>query len=59
MIDNALDMVVKPILDFLGKHSPFILGVIINIGLIIIVNKIIDAFASKLSNKLKEKNSSY
>lgn len=58
MIDNALDMVVKPILDFLGKHSPFILGVIINIGLIIIVNKIIDAFASKLSNKLKEKNSS-
>ena len=33
MIDNAFDMIVKPVIHFLEKHSPFIMGVIINVSL--------------------------
>lgn len=57
MIDNAVDVVVKPILDFLAKHSPFIIGVIINIVLIIVINKIIDTLESRVTGKLREKHS--
>ena len=57
MIDNAFDVIIKPFMGFLGKHSPFIMGVIINIAIIIVVNKLIDAFEAKISNKLREKHS--
>jgi len=58
MIENVFNMIVKPILEFLGKHSPFIMGIIINVILIIAINKLINAFGAKLSEKLREKNSS-
>ena len=57
MIDNAIDMIVKPIIGFLGKHSPFIIGVIINVVIIMAINKIIDALELRLTNKLREKHS--
>ena len=57
MIDDAIGMVVKPILAFLGKHSPFIMGVIINVALIMIINKIINTLEAKITNKLREKHS--
>lgn len=57
MIDDIFDMVIMPIVKFLGIHSPFIIGVIINIVLIAIINKLIDAFEVKISTKLREKNS--
>ena len=57
MIDNAIDMIVKPIIGFLGKHSPFIIGVIINVVIIMAINKIIDALQLRLTSKLREKHS--
>ena len=57
MIDKTIDIIVKPILNFLAKHSPFIIGLIINFVLIYASFKIIDAFEHRLINKLKEKNS--
>ena len=57
MIDTTYNMLIKPILEFLGKHSPFIIGVIVNIVLIIVINKLINAFGAKLAKKLKERNS--
>lgn len=57
MIDNAIDMIVKPIIGFLGKHSPFIIGVIINVVIIMAINKIIDALELRLTSKLREKHS--
>lgn len=57
MIDDAFNMIVMPIWEFLEKHSPFIFGVIINVALIIIINKVIDTFEIKLSTKLREKHS--
>lgn len=57
MIDDAFNMIVLPVIKFLEKHSPFIIGVIINVALIIAINKIIDAFEIKLSTKLREKHS--
>ena len=61
MIDNIYDMLIKPIFSFLGKHSPFIFGVIINIVLIIFINKVIDTLEAKITSKLREKhlNSSF
>ena len=57
MIDHAYDIIVKPVLKFLGVHSPFIMGVIINIAIIVVVSKLIDAFEVKVANKLRQKNS--
>jgi len=57
MIDDVFNMVLKPILIFLEKHSPFIIGVIINIILIVVVNKIIDTLEVKLTTKLRERHS--
>ena len=57
MIDDAVNMVIKPILKFLGIHSPFIIGVVVNVILIIIINKLINALEAKILIKLKEKNS--
>jgi len=57
MIDDVFNMVLKPILLFLEKHSPFIIGVIINIILIVVVNKIIDTLEVKLTTKLRERHS--
>lgn len=57
MIDDAFNMIVLPVIKFLEKHSPFIIGVIINVTLIIAINKIIDTFEIKLSTKLREKHS--
>lgn len=57
MIDDAFNMIVKPIFGFLEKHSPFIIGVIINVVIIIAINKIIDALELKITNKLREKHS--
>ena len=57
MIDDIFNVVIKPILDFLGKHSPFILGVIANIAVVIVINKLINAFEVKLIARMKEKNS--
>ena len=57
MIDTTYNMIIKPVLQFLGKHSPFIVSVIINIALIYGLCKILDAFEQKLLAKLKEKNS--
>ena len=56
MINDLFEMIVKPIAIFLGKHSPFILGVIINIALIMAISKIIDAFEIKIESKLKDRN---
>ena len=57
MIDDAYNMILKPIVMFLGKHTPFILGVIINVVLIMVINKVINIFEMKLSSKLREKHS--
>ncbi len=57
MIDDAYNMVLKPIIHFLEKHSPFIIGVIINIVIIMFINKVIDALEVKLATKLREKHS--
>ncbi len=57
MIDDAFNMIIKPILLFLEKHSPFIIGVIINVVIIVALNKIIDTLESKLTAKLREKHS--
>lgn len=57
MIDNTLDAIIKPVLHFLGEHSPFIFGVIINVALITGVCKLIDAFEIRVGNKLRQRNS--
>lgn len=57
MIDDTYNMILKPIVMFLGKHAPFILGVIINVVLIMVINKVINIFEMKLSSKLREKHS--
>ena len=57
MVDDAFNMIVKPIFGFLEKHSPFIIGVIINIIIIIALNKIIDTLEFKITSKLREKHS--
>ncbi len=57
MIDKTLNVIVKPVLKFLGVHSPFIVGVIVNIALIMGASKLLDAFEIKLVNRLKERNS--
>lgn len=57
MIDDAFNMIVKPIFGFLEKHSPFIIGVIINVVIIITINKIIDTLELKITSKLREKHS--
>jgi len=57
MIDDAFNMIVKPVFGFLEKHSPFIFGVIINIIVIIAINKIIDTLENKITAKLREKRS--
>ena len=57
MIDDTFNMIVKPIFGFLEKHSPFIIGVIINIVIIIAINKIIDTLELKITSKLREKHS--
>ena len=57
MIDISLENVVKPIFMFFVKHAPFIFGVIINLILIMIINKVINIFEAKLTSKLKEKHS--
>lgn len=57
MIDNLLDIIINPILEFLGKHSHLIFGIIANVIVVIIINKIINAFEIKLYKRLKEKNS--
>ena len=57
MIDDTYNMILKPIVMFLGKHTPFIMGVIINVVLIMVINKVINIFEMKLSSKLREKHS--
>ena len=57
MIDDAFNMIVRPIFGFLEKHSPFIIGVIINVVIIITINKIIDTLELKITSKLREKHS--
>lgn len=57
MIDTTFNLIVKPILKFLGEHSPFIIGIIVNIALIVLISKLIDTFEVKIENKLREKNS--
>ncbi len=57
MINDINNMILKPFLKFLGIHSPFILGVIINIMIIIGISKLINAFEVKIVSKLREKNS--
>ena len=57
MIDDAFNMIIKPIFGFLEKHSPFIFGVIINIIIIIAINKIIDTLEAKITTKLRERHS--
>ena len=57
MIDNIFDGIVKPVVMFFGKHSPFIMGVIINIVIISLFCKLVDTFEIKLERKLKDKNS--
>ena len=57
MIENAYNMIVKPVLKFLGVHSPLIFGVIANIVVVIIINKLLDAFELRIENKLKDRNS--
>ena len=57
MIDNIFDKVIKPIFSFFVEHSGFIFGVIINIILISVICKLIDAFEIKLINRLRQKNS--
>lgn len=57
MIDDIFNMVVKPFLSFLEKHSPFIIGVIINIVLIVVINKVIDTLEARLTGKLRERHS--
>ena len=57
MIDNIFEVVIKPVIGFLEKHSPFIIGVIINIILIAAINKIINALEVKITTKLREKHS--
>ena len=57
MIDISFENAVKPILMFFVKHAPFIFGVIINLILIMIINKIINVFEAKLTTKLREKHS--
>ena len=57
MIDDTFNMIVKPIFGFLEKHSPFIIGVIINVVIIIAINKIIDTLELKITSKLREKHS--
>lgn len=57
MIDDIFDVVVKPVFKFLGVHSPFIIGVFINLALIMGASKLLDAFEIKVVNRLKERNS--
>lgn len=57
MIENAFEFIVKPIIGFLEKHSPFILGVIINLIIILAINKIINTLEGKLTTKLRERHS--
>ncbi len=57
MIDDIFNMLIKPIFGFLGKHAPFFLGVIINVVLIMVINRVINIFEIKISSKLREKHS--
>ena len=57
MIENTFDMIIKPISKFLAVHAPLILGIIINIAIISIICKLIDAFEIRLANRLKDRNS--
>lgn len=57
MIDDIFNMVIKPILGFLEKHSPFIAGVIINIIIIMVINKVIDTLETNITSKLRERHS--
>ena len=57
MIDLIHNTIIKPVLKFLGIHSPFIIGVIVNVTIIIVLNKLINAFAAKLEQRMREKNS--
>ena len=57
MVDISFENVVKSIFMFFVKHAPFIFGVIINLVLIMVINKIINVFEAKLTEKLKEKHS--
>ena len=57
MIDITFENAVKPIFMFFVKHAPFIFGVIINLVLIMIINKVINIFEAKLTARLKEKRS--
>ena len=56
MIDNAYDMVVKPILEFISHHSSLIIGLIANTIVVIIINKLIDLLEIKIISRLKDKN---
>ena len=57
MIDTTYNMVIKPVLHFLQVHSPFIMGVIINIIIILAINKIVNTLEIKITTKLREKRS--
>ena len=56
-MDETVNTAINQVAQFFIKHSPFIFGVIINIVLISIICKVIDAFEIKLISKLREKNS--
>ena len=47
MIENAFEQIVKPILNLLGKHSPFIFGVIINaLIMVLCIGLVMTSFVS-------------
>ena len=52
-----MEFISKVITDFFALHMKFIIGIAVNICLIIIANKIIDAFHRNLECKLLTKNS--
>ena len=57
MIEINFENAVKPILMFFVKHAPFIFGIIINLVIIMVINKVINVFEAKLTARLKEKHS--
>ena len=47
----------EDIIHFFKHHSPFIIGIIVNIIIIYVFCKVMDIFTRKLEKKLREKNS--
>ena len=56
-MDEIISKVIMPVVNFLGHHMPFIIGVIVNLLLISFACKLIDIFLGKLERGLIAKNS--